>query len=260
MTLSAFLYSLVAGMIPALIWLFFWLQENRLHPEPRSIIAGTFIGGSLSVFVAVLAEKYVATVVADANTQYIIWAGIEEFVKFCMVAVVAFSTRYYEEPVDAMIYCVTVALGFAALENTFFIMDPLSHGQVAQGILAGNLRFMGPTLVHTVSSAFVGFTLGLSFYRGALLKAVSLIFGLTCAIALHAVFNLSIISSGSSDATLKTFAWVWGAIVILIILFEEVKAVHPRAGAAKAVGAAAELKSGMNAKRTPAVGFVGGKK
>jgi hypothetical protein len=27
---------------------------------------------------------------------------------------------------------------------------------------------------------------------------------------------------------LKTFGWVWGAVVIIIILFEEIKAVHPQ--------------------------------
>jgi hypothetical protein len=37
---------------------------------------------------------------------------------------------------------------------------------------------------------------------------------------------LSIINANSTD-TLKAFGWIWGAVVVLIILFEEVKAVHP---------------------------------
>jgi len=51
--------------------------------------------------------------------------------------------------------------------------------------------------------------------------------GLAGAIALHASFNLSIINASSTD-TLKTFGWIWAAVVVLIILFEEVKAVHPK--------------------------------
>jgi len=38
---------------------------------------------------------------------------------------------------------------------------------------------------------------------------------------------LSIISSTSVD-TLKVFAWVWGAVVILIIIFEEIKGLEIR--------------------------------
>jgi RsiW-degrading membrane proteinase PrsW (M82 family) len=120
-----------------------------------------------------------------------------------------------------------VALGFAAVENTLFIMGPLSNGAVSQAIVTGNMRFIGATLVHVVSSSFVGFALGYAFYRGYLAKFIGVILGLAGAIALHAAFNLSIINASSTD-TLKTFGWVWGAVVIIIILFEEIKAVHPQ--------------------------------
>jgi RsiW-degrading membrane proteinase PrsW (M82 family) len=126
-----------------------------------------------------------------------------------------------------MIYCATVALGFAAVENTLFIMGPLSIGSVSQAIVTGNMRFIGATLVHVVSSCFVGFLLGYTFYHRIWTKIIAVVFGLAGAIALHAAFNLSILNVSSVDA-LKAFGWVWGAVVILIILFEEIKAVHPR--------------------------------
>ena len=89
------------------------------------------------------------------------------------------------------------------------------------------MRFIGATLVHVVSSSFIGFMVGYVFYRGWFAKAIATLIGLTGAITLHATFNLSIINANSID-TLKAFGWIWGAVVILIILFEEVKAVRPK--------------------------------
>lgn len=219
-------YALIAGILPALLWLWFWIKEDNLHPEPRNLITITFIAGCVSVIIAIIFEKAAQDLLTNSVYTYIAWAGIEEIVKFMAVAMIAFRTKYLDEPIDAMIYCITAALGFSALENALFILSPISSGELATSIVTGNLRFVGATLVHVVSSAVIGFMLGLAFYRGTIAKAFALIFGVILAIALHASFNLAIIS-GTATNTLKVFGWVWCAVVILIILFEEVKAVHP---------------------------------
>ncbi|MDE2010979.1 MAG: PrsW family intramembrane metalloprotease [Patescibacteria group bacterium] len=227
MNYDAFLYAILAGLIPAFIWLTFWLHEDIEHPEPRWLIAGAFLAGALSVIVAIFAEKYISDAVANETGRYTLWAAVEEIIKFGTVGMVALRTRWNDEPIDAMIYAITVALGFSAIENTLFVLSPLSNGEITQSIVTGSMRFVGATLVHIVSSATVGFALGLAFYRGRIFKIVSGTLGLITAIALHAGFNLSIISSSPSD-TLKSFLWIWIAVVILMILFEEVKAVRPK--------------------------------
>lgn len=188
----------------------------------------TFIAGALSVIVAVVLEKMIQVSVGDTVIRYISWAAVEELVKFGVVALVAFRSNIVDEPIDAMIYCVTAALGFAALENAFFIFSPLNLGQLSASIITGNLRFIGASLVHVVSSATIGFMIGVSFYRGVFVKVVCVLSGIILSIALHAAFNLAIIYGTTAMTTLRVFGWVWAAAVILIILFEEVKAVRPR--------------------------------
>lgn len=227
MNIENFSYAVLSGVLPALIWLWFWLKEDSVHPEPRSLIAATFLSGGLAVIIAVLLEKIVADVVSDSNLRYILWAAIEEIVKFGLVALIAFRSRYLDEPIDAMIYCITIALGFAAIENMFFILSPLSAGEIAKSIVTGNMRFIGATLVHIVSSASIGFMVGLAFYKGLWVKILAGLFGIILAVALHAAFNLTIINLTATN-TLKVFGWVWCAVVILIILFEEVKGVKPK--------------------------------
>ncbi|MEK7642139.1 MAG: PrsW family glutamic-type intramembrane protease [Patescibacteria group bacterium] len=227
MSASALFYALLSGILPALVWLWFWLREDRIHPEPKPLLAAAFFAGFCAVAAAVIAEQYIATVVSDANLRYTLWAGVEEVFKFIAVALVALHTQANDEPIDAMAYCITTALGFAALENALFIMGPLSDGEIARAIVTGNMRFIGAMLVHVVSSAAVGFALGFVFYKGWLARIVAAIIGLGVAISIHAAFNISIVNADSSD-TLRTFAWIWGAVVVLIILFEEVKVVRPK--------------------------------
>ncbi|MDP3962523.1 MAG: PrsW family glutamic-type intramembrane protease [bacterium] len=226
MPLTNIVYALLAGILPAMLWLWFWLKEDNLHPEPRNILAITFIAGGVSVIIAIIFEKIAQDFITDSVYKYVVWAAIEEIVKFSAVAIVALRSKYMDEPIDAMIYCITVALGFSALENALFILSPLNSGQLAASIVTGNLRFIGATLVHVVSSAFIGFAVGLAFYRGAIVKSFSVIIGVIIAVALHTSFNLAIINGTATD-TLKVFGWVWVATIILIILFEEVKIIRP---------------------------------
>ncbi|MEK7501835.1 MAG: PrsW family glutamic-type intramembrane protease [Patescibacteria group bacterium] len=227
MSFTTIVYAFMASIIPAFIWLSFWLREDSAHPEPRWLIIASFIGGALAVIVAIFGEKYISDTVNDQNMRYTLWAAIEEIIKFAVVIAIALNTKYYDEPIDAMIYIITVALGFAAVENALFILGPLGNGEISQSIATGSMRFIGATLVHIVSSAIIGFFLGYAFYKNIVAKYIYAGIGLAVAIALHASFNLSIINSSASDV-LKTFGWIWLAVIILIILFEEVKAVKPK--------------------------------
>ncbi len=222
-----FLYALLAGVLPALLWLWFWLREDNLHPEPRALVAISFLMGIFSVVVAIGLEKIVFDITSDQTYRYMAWAAIEEICKFLAIAFILFNSKYMDEPVDAMIYCITVALGFAALENTLFILSPLHEGEFAKGIITGNMRFIGATLVHTVCSAIIGFFVGIAYYKDFFTKSISVIFGVILAIVLHAGFNLSIINETVTN-TLKVFSWVWLAVIITLILFEEIKGVRAK--------------------------------
>lgn len=224
---TTIVYALLSGILPALLWVWFWLKEDNLNPEPKSLIIGSFAGGALVVIIAIILEKFVSDIAIYDSTKYILWATIEEIVKFIAVTIIAFGSKSMDEPIDAMIYCITVALGFAALENALFILSPLNVGDITKSIVTGNMRFIGATLVHVISSASIGFMVGISFYKNSFIKAISIIFGVILAITLHSSFNLSIINTTATN-TLKIFGWVWVAVVILLILFEEVKIIRPK--------------------------------
>ena len=232
MNLENIIYALLAGVLPALLWLWFWLREDNLHPEPKSLIAISFLAGCTSVIIAIILEKIAQDFILDTTYRYIAWSAIEEIIKFGVFAIVIFKSKFFDEPIDAMIYLITIALGFAAIDNTLFILSSLSTSELTSSLITGNLRFIGASLVHVVSSAVLGFMIGISIYKNSGLKFFSVLLGIILSIVLHTAFNLAIISTTATN-TLKVFGGVWITVVILIILFEEIKAVKPKEGLEK---------------------------
>lgn len=216
-----FIYAFLGGFLPALFWLWFWLRQDSRCPEPRSLIFLAFIAGMVAVPIVIPFEKW-AQGIWTGTTLIIVWAAIEEVAKLALAYVAVLRRKALNEPVDAVIYMITVALGFAALENTLFLLDPLLKGDILVSITTGNLRFLGATLLHTVSSAVIGIAIAFSFYKKKKTRRTYLFTGVILAIVLHALFNFFIIES-SGEKILYVFFGVWVAVLALILSFEHVK-------------------------------------
>ncbi len=222
MTSTTLGYAFLGGLLPALIWLYFLLKEDASHPEPRTLIALTFVVGMAAVPLALPLEHY-AKVYLDGSVSVITaWALIEEVLKYAMVAAFIFWRRAVDEAPDYIIYMITVALGFAAAENMLFLITPLSGGDFATGFFTGNVRFLGSTLLHVVASATIGFALAFSTRYRPQGRIIAAALGLILAIVLHTAFNMLIINQGASTA-LAAFFLVWTVVVVFFAAFEVLK-------------------------------------
>ncbi len=214
--------AVVGGLVPALLWLFFWLREDKEHPEPKGLLFITFLIGMASVIFIVPIEQLARTHFAESTGLTIMWAGLEELIKYFAVALVALKSSALDEPIDYPIYFIVAALGFASFENTLFLIHPLSINETTVGLLTGSLRFLGANLLHSTASALVGISLGLSFYQGWLSRKVHLAVGLAAAITLHSIFNFFIIRN-SGESFFGVFGFLWVATIITLLLFEKVR-------------------------------------
>ncbi|MCC6290576.1 PrsW family intramembrane metalloprotease [Candidatus Nomurabacteria bacterium] len=235
---SNVILALIGGILPAFVWLVFWLREDKAHPEPRPLIAFIFLGGAVSVGVAFMVQDLVHGLwwqnlktfeqLRQANLHQLVpyvfsSAMIEELIKYVVVALLALSTRFYDEPIDAMIYLITVSLGFAAAENSLFMLNALADSPSQVNFwLSGNFRFVGATIVHIVSSSVLGGFIALAFCKTRVKQFLALVGGLLAATALHASFNYFIIKSGDGEI-LRVFLLLWALAIVIIYLFEKVK-------------------------------------
>jgi len=220
-SIQTILLALVGGILPALIWLWFWLREDSKNPEPRLIMLLTFLIGMIAVFVVLPLQRFFHILPFGENLLVVLWAGIEEVVKFGAVWIVALSSKEANEPVDFAIYMIIGALGFAAVENALFLINPIDLGNSTVALITGNLRFLGAMLLHAVSSASIGIMLGLSFYRGWFSKKLYLFLGIGAAITLHSIFNFLIIKG--SGNLLNVFSLLWVVTIIVLLMFEQLR-------------------------------------
>lgn len=223
------LVAFFCGVLPALLWLAFWLFEDKKNPEPKRYIFFTFLAGMGIVLTIVLPlEKFVQAqaaavgYAAEGLLVLLLWALIEETFKFAAAYVAALHWRVFDEPLDAVVYMITAALGFAALENALFLLSPLQDGQILQTIITGDLRFVGATLLHVLSSATVGIMLAYAFYERPALRRRAAVVGVILATSLHTLFNFFILAKGGS-ATFFVFILLWMGIVALLLFIERVK-------------------------------------
>ena len=186
------------------------------NPAPAKRIASLFF------------EKIAHTYIASGILLIAVWAIIEELLKYAGAYIVAFrkvcldGSRCLDEPVDPLIYLITAALGFSALENTLFLIGPLESGNMLVSLLTGNLRFIGATVLHVVASASIGVAMGFTFYRKWAQKKTYLLIGIFTAILLHALFNLFIIVN-KGENIFVIFGFLWVAVIVLLVLFERIK-------------------------------------
>lgn len=213
----------ISGIVPAIIWLWFWLkEEDSNHPEPKGLILITCFIGALTVLLAVGLQRFTEPYLLNETLKLTTWAGIEELLKFIAVTAIVFGTGHLDEPIDFPMYFIAAAIGFAALENVLFLLNPIAVEGTVVGLLTGNLRFLGSNLVHILSSAIIGSAFGLTFYKTKVSRLFYVFFAIIFAIILHTTFNFFIIKDGGGNF-LKVFGFIWIVAIINILIFEKLK-------------------------------------
>lgn len=216
-------YALLGGILPALVWLAFWLHEDYRHPEPRGLILRTFLLGMAAVILVLPFQKAVdAWLPGMTSVAILLWVILEEIFKFGAAYLGGLRSVEDNEPIDPIIYIITAALGFVALENALFIIEPLIGEDITRSVITGNLRFIGASLLHVVSSGIIGVSLAFSFYQSRKRCVILTVLALILAIVFHTGFNLAIVYWDNSGAVLA-FGLVWLGVVLLLLAFEKAK-------------------------------------
>ena len=192
----------ILAIAPALFWLWWFYRKDRYDPEPRGLVLKIFLLGMLPVFPAAFLEIVLLQVIPGAGAgtfaaavigNLLVIAPVEEYGKYLVVRRWAFRNPAFNEPLDGIVYAAAAALGFAALENFFYLL-----GEGAWLIL---LRGPLSTLGHVLFSAFWGYALGMAWAQTDPVAAKRLINnGLIYSILGHAAFNIVLSGALAGEA------------------------------------------------------------
>jgi len=225
-----YFFYILLGLLPSLIWLSFYLKKDK-NPEPNSMIIKVFFFGMLIAPIAIVFEMALIWLLKPTTNPIdilssmpqnnflsallavtLIPALVEEYLKYAVVKFKVIKKSIFDEPTDAMIYCIVAALGFASVEN-LMILFKISFPDFGQAIGIMGFRFLGATLLHTLASAMVGYWLA----RGLLetkKRTKFILTGLTLAIVFHSCYNYLVLTTfEKTDYKLFFFS----LIVILLV-------------------------------------------
>lgn len=176
-----------------LLWYFDHLDKRK---ESRKFLWKIFMWGILAALISGLVEYGLATYIGDIFSSsyinliilaFVYTALIEEFAKYWVVKRKAYHNIEFDEYYDGVIYCVVASLGFAALENIFYVIEGGIYVAVIRAILA--------VPAHALFGAIMGYYFGKAkFQKDKKTEKKLLAKGLLLAVFFHGVYDLLLMS------------------------------------------------------------------
>ncbi|NMB46312.1 MAG: PrsW family intramembrane metalloprotease [Firmicutes bacterium] len=180
------LLLITVSLLPSIGWAWFFREQDIYEKEPPRALLLTFFAGMLAVGPAILLEEpfrvtmETGTMVSQVLIAFLVVGLGEESFKLLAVYLAAYRRVEFNEVIDGMVYAITGALGFAAVENLLYTL--------AFGIQIAPARALFSSLAHGAFSGLGGYHLGLARFasKGSTRDVIS---GLALAAFLHGLYN-----------------------------------------------------------------------
>ena len=124
------LVLLALAIAPGFAISIFIYRKDKFDKEPPAFLITSFVLGMVAIVPAIFIEYSgaVFSVYGDSTVMTLIYAFIvigftEEFCKFLVLRFYAYRKPEFNEPFDGITYSVMVAMGFATLENIFYVFQ-----------------------------------------------------------------------------------------------------------------------------------------
>ena len=156
------MYLLLLALAPAVIIMMYVYFRDKYEKEPIKLILKGILLGAVIIFPVGLIENYItgfgtglAKIPKAAFDGFIVAGATEEAFKYFVVFILIWRNRNFNEKFDGIVYAVSVSLGFAAIENLFYVF---SENSMQVGLLRAFTAVPG----HTIFGIVMGFYLGLA--------------------------------------------------------------------------------------------------
>ena len=152
---------LIIALAPVIIIAFYIYYRDKYEKEPFGMLFKSLLLGAVIALPAGLIElaltpllNYFPVICRAFIDNIFVVAFTEEVFKYAAVLLLIWRNKFFNERFDGIVYATFVSLGFAALENIFYVAD----SGAGVGILRAFLAVPG----HALWGIFMGYQLGLA--------------------------------------------------------------------------------------------------
>ena len=186
------------ALVPVFIFLYWIYYKDACEKEPMHMLVKAFFSGC-GVAVAIVIVGVILALafgiestsefhsVSDALKTAFLEAAIpEEIGKFLVLYFLIWKSKYFDEHFDGIVYATFVSLGFAALENIFYVFD----GGYATGLIRAFTAVPG----HFLFGVVMGYYFSLAKFGDIQLRRRNILFAITLPILLHGAYDAILMS------------------------------------------------------------------
>ena len=179
--------TLILAVLPPLMIAYYVYQKDKYDKEPKSLIIKSFLFGCLAIIPAIFLELFAEGMFTSLFLYVFIGiALVEEGVKYFFLKKYLFNKPDFNEPMDGIVYAVMISLGFATVENIFYVFN-----HPGQEIQVAIMRMFTAIPLHASCGVILGYFVGLAKFSDN--KNILLYKGLFLATLVHGLYNYFIL-------------------------------------------------------------------
>jgi len=187
---------ILVAVAPAVLLLLIIYKIDKYNKEPLKLLLLLYFMGMLSVIPVLIVETILGyfnifrlfdTDLINLYDALVVAGFTEELFKWLIILLFAFRHKEFDEYLDGIIYCVFVSLGFATIENIFYVLEGSYQVAILRAIIS--------VPAHMLFGVTMGYYLSLSkFSLAASNQKKYMLFALIIPILLHGFYDYILMS------------------------------------------------------------------
>ncbi|OIJ15877.1 protease PrsW [Anaerobacillus arseniciselenatis] len=173
-----------ASLAPSIALLCFFYLKDKYNSEPLSMVVRSFIYGVLLVFPVIVLQyafQEEGLLLSKFLQAFVSAALFEEFFKWFILFYIFYKNEQFDQHYDGIVYGVSISLGFATMENIFYL--------IVFGVDQAIFRALLPVSSHALFGVVMGYYLGKAAITESRAKSKLVVLSLFLPWLLHGIYD-----------------------------------------------------------------------
>ena len=194
---------IIAAILPALLlWVYIWKKDQKKEPTlwlVKAVCYGVIICLPVVVVEIVLeyllfsSGGYPSTILGTTANAFLVAAIPEELFKLLALWLVLVKNPYFDEHFDGIVYAVCVGLGFASVENVFYLF-----GNIEDWMSVAFVRSLLSVPGHYAYAVLMGFYYSKYYFVSHTRQTAAMI--IVAPVLAHGIYDALLMTSGVNVA------------------------------------------------------------